>query len=146
MENESKSYITEHRGLVASALMRNLLGKGFSRIIIRSRVELDLTNQAATEAFFAQVPEFMASNRVHAQTKTFSQKRRHYAESVALIRTYTGRCAAQVAPDLAMVSMVQVTKKQATGMNLFVSTIDDWLQFFGTSENTAKTRDNGGLS
>jgi hypothetical protein len=111
MENESKSYITEHRGLVGSALMRNLLGKGFSRIIIRS-LELDLTKQAATKAFFAQVSEFMASNRVHEQTKTFSQKRRHYAESVALIRGYTGQCAAQVASDLAMVSKVQVTKNK----------------------------------
>ncbi|MDO8369954.1 MAG: hypothetical protein Q7S71_04520 [Candidatus Nitrotoga sp.] len=51
-----------------------------------------------------------------------------------------------MASDLAMVSMVQVTKKQATGMNLFVPTIDGWLQSFGTRVNAAKTLDNGEIS
>lgn len=54
MDQNSKIYIAGHRGLVGSALMRNLQGKGFSRIIIRTHTELDLTNQAATETFFAQ--------------------------------------------------------------------------------------------
>ncbi|MDP1680100.1 MAG: NAD-dependent epimerase/dehydratase family protein [Candidatus Nitrotoga sp.] len=90
MNYESKIYIAGHRGLVGSALMRNLLGKGFSRLIIRSRVELDLTNQAATEAFFAQVSEFVASNRVHEQTKSSSQRRWHYAEFMAVIKRYAG--------------------------------------------------------
>lgn len=36
------------------------------------------------------VPEFVATNRVHEQTKTSSQRRRHYAESVAVVRRYTG--------------------------------------------------------
>ena len=49
-----KIYIAGHLGLVGSALMRNLQNKGFGRLVTRSHVELDLTNQAATEAFFAQ--------------------------------------------------------------------------------------------
>lgn len=36
------------------------------------------------------VPEFVATNRVHKQTKTSSQRRRHYAESVAVVKRYTG--------------------------------------------------------
>ena len=54
MNKNSKIYIAGHRGLVGSALMRNLQGKGFSRLITRTHTELDLTNQAATDTFFAQ--------------------------------------------------------------------------------------------
>lgn len=67
MNLDSKIYIAGHRGLVGSALMRNLLGKGFSRLVTRTHSELDLTNQAATEAFFAQEkPDyvFLAAARV----------------------------------------------------------------------------------
>lgn len=54
MQINAKIYIAGHRGLVGSALMRNLQDKGFSRLITRTHAELDLTSQAATEAFFAQ--------------------------------------------------------------------------------------------
>jgi GDP-L-fucose synthase len=67
MNYESKIYIAGHRGLVGSALMRNLQDKGFSRLITRSHVELDLTDKTATEAFFAQEkPDyvFLAAARV----------------------------------------------------------------------------------
>lgn len=67
MNFDSKIYIAGHRGLVGSALMRNLQGKGFCRLITRTHAELDLTNQAATEAFFAQEkPDyvFLAAARV----------------------------------------------------------------------------------
>lgn len=36
------------------------------------------------------VPEFVATNRVHAQTKTSSQRHQHHAESVAVVRRYAG--------------------------------------------------------
>ncbi|RFC39530.1 MAG: GDP-L-fucose synthase [Candidatus Nitrotoga sp. CP45] len=67
MNKNSKIYIAGHRGLVGSALMRNLQGKGFSRLITRTHTELDLTNQAATGTFFAQEkPDyvFLAAARV----------------------------------------------------------------------------------
>ena len=67
MNENSKIYIAGHRGLVGSALMRNLQGKGFSRLITRTHTELDLTNQAATDTFFAQEqPDyvFLAAARV----------------------------------------------------------------------------------
>ena len=67
MNKSSKTYIAGHHGLVGSALMRNLQGKGFSRLVTRTHSELDLTNQAATEAFFAQEqPDyvFLAAARV----------------------------------------------------------------------------------
>lgn len=45
-------YIAGHRGLVGSALMRNLQQKGYTNLITRSHAELDLTSQAACEDFF----------------------------------------------------------------------------------------------
>lgn len=67
MNKNSRIYIAGHRGLVGSALMRNLQGKGFSRLITRTHTELDLTNQADTETFFAhEKPDyvFLAAARV----------------------------------------------------------------------------------
>jgi GDP-L-fucose synthase len=46
-------FIAGHRGLVGSALVRRLEAEGASRLILRSRAELDLTNQSSVEAFFA---------------------------------------------------------------------------------------------
>jgi GDP-L-fucose synthase len=54
MELSSKIYIAGHRGLVGSAIVRNLQAKGYTNLLTRTHAELDLTNQAATEAFFAQ--------------------------------------------------------------------------------------------
>ena len=54
MNPTAKIYIAGHRGLVGSALVRNLQAKGYTNLRTRTHAELDLTNQAATEAFFAQ--------------------------------------------------------------------------------------------
>ena len=54
MNKNSKIYIAGHRGLVGSALMRNLKSAGYTNLILRTHAELDLTDQAATEAFFAK--------------------------------------------------------------------------------------------
>ncbi|MBU1264328.1 MAG: GDP-L-fucose synthase [Gammaproteobacteria bacterium] len=54
MEPNAKIYIAGHRGLVGSALMRNLQGRGYTHLITRTHAELDLTRQAAVEAFFAE--------------------------------------------------------------------------------------------
>ena len=60
MDKTAKIYIAGHRGLVGSALIGNLRAKGFEHFIIRSHAELDLTNQAAVEAFFdAEKPDYV---------------------------------------------------------------------------------------
>jgi len=67
VNKNSKIYIAGHRGLVGSALMRNLKSAGYTNLILRTHAELDLTDQAATEAFFAQEkPDyvFLAAARV----------------------------------------------------------------------------------
>jgi GDP-L-fucose synthase len=48
----SKIYVAGHRGLVGSALLRALQSRGYERILLRSRAELDLTRQEAVQAFF----------------------------------------------------------------------------------------------
>lgn len=49
----SKIYVAGHRGMVGSAIVRNLQAKGFSNIVTRTHAELNLTNQSAVQAFFA---------------------------------------------------------------------------------------------
>ncbi len=49
-----KIYIAGHRGMVGSAIVRNLEAKGFNNIVTRTHAELDLTNQAKVATFFDQ--------------------------------------------------------------------------------------------
>lgn len=60
MDKNSKIYVAGHRGMVGSALVRNLEKKGFDNIITRTSKELDLTNQAAvTEFFQTEKPDYV---------------------------------------------------------------------------------------
>jgi GDP-L-fucose synthase len=60
MDKSAKIYIAGHRGLVGSAIVRNLQEKGFTNLLLRTHAELDLTNQAVTDAFFMQEkPEYV---------------------------------------------------------------------------------------
>lgn len=49
-----KIYVAGHRGLVGSAIVRSLQAKGYNNIIGKTHKELDLTNQAAVQAFFEE--------------------------------------------------------------------------------------------
>ena len=55
MSQETKIYVAGHRGMVGSAIVRHLLAHGVqpNQIITRTHADLDLTNQAAVQAFFA---------------------------------------------------------------------------------------------
>jgi GDP-L-fucose synthase len=60
MNLDSKIFIAGHRGMVGSAIHRNLISKGFNNIITRTRAELDLQNYDAVRSFFeAEKPEFV---------------------------------------------------------------------------------------
>ncbi len=60
MELNSKIYIAGHRGMVGSAIMRNLQSKGYNNIITRTSKELDLRNSQAVSDFFAsEKPEYV---------------------------------------------------------------------------------------
>ena len=54
MLKDAKIYIAGHRGLVGSALIRQLHLQGYSALITRTHAELDLTNQTAVADFFSQ--------------------------------------------------------------------------------------------
>lgn len=54
MDKNAKIYVAGHRGLVGSAIVRNLQARGYANLLLRTHAELDLTNQAATDTFFAQ--------------------------------------------------------------------------------------------
>lgn len=60
MNKESKIYVAGHTGLVGSAIVRKLEECGYKNLVLRTHGELELTDQAATEAFFAtEQPEFV---------------------------------------------------------------------------------------
>ena len=53
MEKPPKVYVAGHRGMVGSAIVRAMQRQGKAVIVTRTHAELDLTNQAAVNAFFA---------------------------------------------------------------------------------------------
>lgn len=60
MDAGSRIYVAGHKGLVGSALVRALRARNYDNLILRSRSELDLEDQAAVHDFFAREhPEFV---------------------------------------------------------------------------------------
>jgi GDP-L-fucose synthase len=67
VNTNTKIYVAGHRGMVGSAIVRQLKKRGFTNVVGRSRSEMDLTNQAAVNRFFEQErPEvvYMAAAKV----------------------------------------------------------------------------------
>jgi GDP-L-fucose synthase len=52
MDFNQKIYVAGHRGMVGSAIVRNLEAKGYNNIVTRTHSELDLTNQPQVASFF----------------------------------------------------------------------------------------------
>ncbi len=60
MNLNAKIYIAGHRGMVGSALLRNLRAKGYANLVTRTRAELDLKDQLAVANFFEiEKPEYV---------------------------------------------------------------------------------------
>ncbi len=60
MDKQSKIYVAGHRGLVGSAIMRQLNAQGYANVVTRTHAELDLTNQQAVKDFFqTEKPEYV---------------------------------------------------------------------------------------
>lgn len=67
MQTDARIYVAGHRGLVGSAIVRQLHAAGHTHLLLRTHAELDLTDAAATRDFFArEKPEhvFLAAARV----------------------------------------------------------------------------------
>ena len=69
-ESPMKIFVAGHRGMVGSAIVRNLQSRGYINIITRTRAELDLTDQQAVDAFFE-------SEKPHQVYLAAGQSRRH---------------------------------------------------------------------
>lgn len=54
INKNTKIYIAGHRGMVGSAIIRQLQAKGFNNLVIRTHEELDLSNQQAVKEFFQE--------------------------------------------------------------------------------------------
>ncbi|HDR8985220.1 TPA: GDP-L-fucose synthase [Burkholderia vietnamiensis] len=52
MNKNTRIFVAGHRGMVGSAVVRNLDARGYVNVVTRGRSELDLTNQNAVEEFF----------------------------------------------------------------------------------------------
>lgn len=60
MEKQAKIYVAGHRGMVGSAIIRQLKSNGFTNIVYRTSSELDLRNQQAVNAFYeAEKPNYV---------------------------------------------------------------------------------------
>ncbi len=60
MEKASRIYVAGHRGLVGSAIVRQLQAQGHDNLLLRTHAELDLTDQSRVEEFFArEKPEYV---------------------------------------------------------------------------------------
>ena len=60
MDKNAKIYVAGHRGMVGSAIVRELRKQGYTNLVTRTHAELDLTRQADVEAFFAEEkPEYV---------------------------------------------------------------------------------------
>lgn len=60
MNKKSKIYVAGHRGMVGSAIVRNLEEKGYSNVVYKTSTELDLQNQQAVSDFFkTEKPEYV---------------------------------------------------------------------------------------
>jgi len=60
MDKNSKIYVAGHKGLVGSAILRNLTNAGYTNVIFKTRSELDLLNDNAVEEFFkTEKPDYI---------------------------------------------------------------------------------------
>ncbi|HZN02948.1 MAG TPA: GDP-L-fucose synthase [Candidatus Polarisedimenticolia bacterium] len=67
MDPHASVYVAGHRGMVGSALVKRLRAAGHSRLVLRTREELDLTRREAVEEFFLREKPgyvFLAAGRV----------------------------------------------------------------------------------
>lgn len=60
MDTQAKIYVAGHNGMVGSAILRRLRSEGYTNIVVRTRTELNLLDQAAVQSFFvSERPEYV---------------------------------------------------------------------------------------
>jgi GDP-L-fucose synthase len=87
MNKDASIFIAGHRGMVGSAIARRLAADGYSRMIVRTRAQLDLTRQSAADEFFAaERPEyvFLAAAKVGGILANSTRPAEFIAENLAI--------------------------------------------------------------
>lgn len=87
MTSSSRIYVAGHRGLAGSAIVRELLARGFSNLLIRTREALDLTDRASVDQFFAaEQPEyvFLAAAKVGGILANFTFPAEFIGDNLAI--------------------------------------------------------------
>lgn len=95
MDRNASIFVAGHRGMVGSAIVRRLAGNlagnfndgGYSRLLLRTRAELDLTRQSAVDEFFAaERPEyvFLAAAKVGGILANSTRPAEFMAENLAI--------------------------------------------------------------
>lgn len=87
MDKNSKIYVAGHRGMVGSAILRNLQKRGYSNFVLRTHSELDLTNQHDVDMFFAsEQPEyvFLAAAKVGGIMANSTHKAKFFYENMMI--------------------------------------------------------------
>ena len=85
MEKDSLIYVAGHRGLVGSAICRNLRQQGFDRLLLRSRAELDLTDAVAVQPLLragaSRITSFSPPPKSVAFSPTISIRQTSFAKT-----------------------------------------------------------------
>jgi GDP-L-fucose synthase len=87
MNKSSTIFVAGHHGMVGSAIARRLQADGYSRLLLRTRAEVDLTRQSAVEEFFAKErPEyvFLAAAKVGGIMANSTRPAEFIAENLAI--------------------------------------------------------------
>lgn len=87
IDRSGKIFVAGHRGLVGSAIVRELEKKGYHNLIVRNRQELDLTDQQAVRSFFnEEKPDyvFLAAARVGGIIANATQQFRFITENLQI--------------------------------------------------------------
>jgi GDP-L-fucose synthase len=87
MNKAASIFIAGHRGMVGSAIARRLTADGYSRLLLRTRAELDLTRQSSVEEFFKKEhPEyvFLAAAKVGGILANSTRPAEFIAENLAI--------------------------------------------------------------
>ena len=73
MEKQAKIYVAGHRGMVGSAIVRELNRLGYFNLITKTSAELDLRNQAAVDAFYQKEKPDRKSTRLNSSHTDISR-------------------------------------------------------------------------
>jgi GDP-L-fucose synthase len=87
MNKSALIFVGGHRGMVGSAIVRRLQAEGYSRLLLRTRAEVDLTRQAEVETFFEkEQPEyvFLAAAKVGGILANSTRPAEFIAENLAI--------------------------------------------------------------